>query len=98
MGYGGLRGALGLCLALIVGVDSSLIPRFRALTVFCLAGVATLTLVVNGLTAKFIVEKLRIINFPEIKIRILKNTLSDIMVDCKMKVNQLKADKYLSMA
>lgn len=51
MGYGGLRGALGLCLALIVGVDRSLNPRFRALTVFSLSGVATLTLVVNGLTA-----------------------------------------------
>lgn len=27
--YGGLRGALGLCLALIVGVDEDLSQRFR---------------------------------------------------------------------
>lgn len=27
--YGGLRGALGLCLSLIVGVDDSLTDRFR---------------------------------------------------------------------
>jgi hypothetical protein len=27
--YGGLRGALGMCLSLIVGVDMSLPQRFR---------------------------------------------------------------------
>ena len=27
--YGGLRGALGLCLALIIGVDDTLPQRFR---------------------------------------------------------------------
>lgn len=52
LAYGGLRGALGLCLALIIGVDDTLPPRFRALTVFFMAGIAILTLVLNGLTAK----------------------------------------------
>lgn len=51
LAYGGLRGALGLCLSLIVGVDDSLPDRFRALTVFYMAGIAILTLVLNGLTA-----------------------------------------------
>lgn len=48
--YGGLRGALGMCLSLIVGVDDSLNERFRQLTVFYMCGMAMLTILVNGLT------------------------------------------------
>lgn len=48
--YGGLRGALGMCLSLIVGVDDSLSERFRQLTVFYMCGMAMLTIIVNGLT------------------------------------------------
>lgn len=48
--YGGLRGALGMCLSLIVGVDTSLSERFRQLTVFYMCGMAMLTILVNGLT------------------------------------------------
>lgn len=48
--YGGLRGALGMCLSLIVGVDDRLNERFRQLTVFYMCGMAMLTILVNGLT------------------------------------------------
>ena len=52
LAYGGLRGALGLTLALMVGVDEELPKRLRELTVFYMAGMATLTLLVNGTTCK----------------------------------------------
>lgn len=48
--YGGLRGALGMCLSLMIGVDDSLSERFRQLTVFYMCGMAMLTIIVNGLT------------------------------------------------
>lgn len=48
--YGGLRGALGLTLSLLVGCDDDLPPRFRHLTVFFTAGMAVLTNLVNGTT------------------------------------------------
>lgn len=54
--YGGLRGALGLCLSLIVGVDDMLTPRFRQITVFYMCGMAMLTIVVNGLTCRKVVD------------------------------------------
>jgi hypothetical protein len=54
--YGGLRGALGLCLSLIVGVDESLSERFRQLTVFYMCGMAMLTILVNGLTCHKVVN------------------------------------------
>jgi NhaP-type Na+/H+ or K+/H+ antiporter len=50
--WGGLRGALGLTLALLVGVDERLDFRLRELTLFYMAGLATLTLLINGTTCK----------------------------------------------
>jgi NhaP-type Na+/H+ or K+/H+ antiporter len=54
--YGGLRGALGMCLALMVGVDRSLPSRFRELTMFYMCGMAVLTVLVNGLTCRRVVN------------------------------------------
>jgi NhaP-type Na+/H+ or K+/H+ antiporter len=54
--YGGLRGALGLCLSLMVGVDQELPIRFRHLTVFYMACMAALTNLVNGTTCKPLVN------------------------------------------
>lgn len=56
--YGGLRGALGMCLSLFVGVDPDLNIRFRELTVFYMCGMAMLTIVVNGLTCNKLVNYL----------------------------------------
>ena len=54
--YGGLRGTLGMCLALFVGVDDKLRDRFRHLTVFYMCGMAMLTIIVNGLTCAKLVN------------------------------------------
>lgn len=56
--WGGLRGALGLTLALMVAVDEDLLDeekyplgkRLRQLTIFYMSGMATLTLLINGTT------------------------------------------------
>jgi len=62
--YGGLRGALGMCLSLIVGVDDSLNERFRQLTVFYMCGMAMLTILVNGLTCGKLVSYVEMISYP----------------------------------
>lgn len=51
--WGGIRGALGLCLSLVIGKDEEL-PHLRAreLAIFFMAGTTFLTLVVNGMTCK----------------------------------------------
>jgi hypothetical protein len=41
---------LGLCLALLVAVDTDLSVRFREITIFYMGGMATLTLLINGTT------------------------------------------------
>jgi len=50
--WGGLRGALGITLSLMVAVDHGLPFRLRELTVFYMAGLASLTLLINGTTCK----------------------------------------------
>lgn len=53
--WGGLRGALGITLALMVAVDYELDVRLRELTLFYMSGMATLTLLINGTTCKSLV-------------------------------------------
>jgi NhaP-type Na+/H+ or K+/H+ antiporter len=65
--YGGLRGALGLCLALMIGVDDTLPQRFRELTVFYMSGMAVMTILINGLTCSKLVNYVHMITTPPIK-------------------------------
>lgn len=53
--YGGLRGAIGICLALLVAVDDHLSVRFRHLVIFYMCGMVMLTILVNGLTSQLLV-------------------------------------------
>ncbi len=69
--YGGLRGALGLCLALMVGVDEDVFPlRLREIVVFNMASVATLTLLINGTTTALLVKYLEMIKVSPIKTKL----------------------------
>ena len=78
--YGGLRGALGLCLSLMVGVDEQLPRRFRHLTVFYMAMMAALTNLVNGTTCKALVNYLNMIEDPPVKKKVLKSYLKELIV------------------
>ena len=57
--YGGLRGAIALCLALMVAVDTSFSERFRDIVIFYITSMITLTVFVNGLTIKYIINKIK---------------------------------------
>lgn len=71
--WGGLRGALGITLSLMVAVDEGLPFRLRELTVFYMAGLASLTLLINGTTCKSLCIYLELIENPPIKAKLLKN-------------------------
>ena len=71
--WGGLRGALGLTLSLMVGVDMELPQRLRELIVFYMSGFATLTLLINGTTCKSLVIHLKLVDIPPIKTKLLRN-------------------------
>ena len=56
--WGGLRGAVGLALALIVEQDNTLDRVVRDRILFHVAGIAGLTLLINGTTCGWLVDKL----------------------------------------
>ena len=96
--YGGLRGALGLCLALIINVDDTLPQRFRELTVFYMSGMAVLTILVNGLTCGKLVNYVQMIVTPPIKDKLFERCLKKIEQRTKEKMSELKANSYVSTA
>jgi len=53
--YGGLRGAIGLALALIIMEDENIPEDTRRHCVFLMAGIAALTLVINGTTCRYLI-------------------------------------------
>lgn len=96
--YGGLRGALGLCLSLIVGVDTSLSTRFRQITVFYMCGMAVLTIVVNGLTCGKVVQYVEMVSYPEIKRKLLKRCVKEVLGSTQKKLKELKNEPMVAYA
>lgn len=58
MTHAGLRGAVGLSLALIVSIEKDLDERVRTLSLFLTAGIAVITLLVNAPTTGLLIDKL----------------------------------------
>lgn len=56
MAYGGLRGAVGLCLALIVKENPQIDDKVKDIIIFHTGGIALLTLMVNAMTIKYLVN------------------------------------------
>jgi len=61
LGWGGLRGALGMCMALMVSYNDNIPQGVRDSILIYTAGVITLTMCINATTCKWIVERLHMI-------------------------------------
>ncbi|CAK77260.1 unnamed protein product (macronuclear) [Paramecium tetraurelia] len=96
--YGGLRGALGLTLSLMVGCDEELPARFRHLSVFYGAGMAAITNLINGTTCKALVQYLEMIENPVVKKKVYKKYLEELIVNSQDKMRELESDQFYSMA
>ena len=96
--YGGLRGAIALCLGLMVYTDDDYSPRFKDLVLFYLTGMITITVLLNGLTMKGL---MKLVDFlPENKLRNkVKNTLVKSLVVAGVKhQEEIKHNKFLTLA
>lgn len=95
--YGGLRGALGLCLGLLVAVDTELSHRFREITIFYMSGMATMTLLINGTTCGSLVNYVEMIEKPAIKEKLYRRCLKDIIKRTNKTIEELKNDRFLGL-
>lgn len=96
--YGGLRGAIALCLGLMVYTDDDYSPRFKDLVLFYLTGMITITVLLNGLTMKAV---MKLVDFlPENKLRNkVKNSLVKSLVVAAVKhQEEIKHNKFLALA
>ena len=71
LAYGGLRGAVGLLLALVVDLEHSIDHRTRDLVVFHVGGIVFLTLLINGTTIRFLINKLGLSRVSRVQQRIM---------------------------
>lgn len=62
--WGGLRGALGLTLALMVNSTPSIPEDIRHQVLFLTAGIVTLTLLINATTIGWLLDKLKLTEIP----------------------------------
>lgn len=68
LSWGGLRGALGLTLALMVSYALPIPEEVRKQVLFFTAGIVTLTLTLNATTTRWLLQKLGLVKVPSAKV------------------------------
>jgi len=99
LGWGGLRGALGMCMALMVSCNNTIPETIRHHVLIYTAGVVTLTLLVNATLSKSIVTRLRLSGVESASERhIWQQILQLIRQHDAKTLTSLKQDPYLEQA
>uniref|UniRef100_A0A7S3GFN4 Cyclic nucleotide-binding domain-containing protein n=1 Tax=Palpitomonas bilix TaxID=652834 RepID=A0A7S3GFN4_9EUKA len=93
--WGGLRGAVGLILALIVLNDPCIDGRVRQNTLFVVAGIVVLTLIVNGSTTESIMSKMKMNAISPAQRLIESRAIKNIEAEMDRTAETLKNDKFL---
>ena len=94
--YAGLRGALGMCLALIVAVDDKLPKYTRDVILLHVLGVALLTLIINATTTSFLVKKLGLSKQSDIKQNMLVSVSYQLDHSLDQNIQVLKNKKHFN--
>ena len=97
MTWGGLRGAVGLALALIVSQD----PRINSTSLgskflFHTAGIVLLSLLINATSVKYLLRVLGMFDISVAKLHTMRTAVSMLRRDRRRSMNMLKADKFLA--
>ena len=96
--YGGLRGAIALSLALMVAIDENYSVRFREIVIFYITSMITLTVILNGLTIKYIIKKIKFIPKNLVKEKMKEGIKKQLIIGVYEKKNLILHNKFLKMA
>ncbi len=98
--YGALRGAIGLALALIVAsLDPAVLPEnIQNQFLFYTAGIVILTLVVNAVTIKYLIEKLGLTKLPPAKAQMVYNSQAYLRKAATNAIEKIKRDRFMNHA
>jgi CRP-like cAMP-binding protein len=93
LGYAGLRGAVSLILSVIVFLDHDLHSDVREIIIFHTAGIAIMTLIINGTTTGWVVRKLGLMRMSNVKKKMLKNLIKAYRLEVNEVLEELKTKK-----
>ncbi|MBT7996852.1 MAG: sodium:proton antiporter, partial [Bacteroidetes bacterium] len=103
--YGGLRGAVGLALALIfvgeIAKVENLSPELQLVAdqfLFYLAGIVALTLLINATTIKFVVRALGLTDIPPVKVMMFSNVFRSVDKSLDNEIELLRKDRFMNGA
>ena len=96
--YGGLRGAIALCLALMVAVDENFSQRFRDIVIFYITSMITLTVFVNGLTIKYVINKIKFKEKNQAVKKIKEGIEKQLIIETYKRKNKLLHNKFFALA
>lgn len=98
LAWGGLRGALGMTLALMVSYTPGIPEEIRDQVLFLTAGIVTLTLCVNATTMRWLLNRLGLINTSTARNMMVFNVLSYIRTEGESALERLKKREDLKEA
>ena len=93
LSYSGLRGAVGLTLALIVKFNDKINDPIKTQIMFFTAGIVLLTLIVNAPTTGFIIKKLSLSKENQMAKRMLAKVLDEHKSHADEFISQWKKDR-----
>ena len=80
MSWGGLRGAIALSLAMLVVLDNRFDERFKDLCLLYVLVIIVMTVILNGLTIKFLMQLTGFLKKDKTKEKILRSVRKEIIV------------------
>jgi len=96
--YGGLRGAVGLTLALVINDTDGFESRLQNRVLFQIAGIAFLTLIINGTTARYVMHYLGLDRKSDAENEIFAHVTANVDRKLASEMIALRGDPYLGDA
>ena len=96
--WGGLRGVIGLAMALIVAGEPSIAQDVRDQFLFITAGIVLLTSLINATTIKFLVKSLGLTRIPVAKATLIAHSIEKLKATSEMRIDLMKKDRFMGGA
>lgn len=94
LAYSGLRGGVGLMLGLVIELSLDLPNQVRQTMLFHMAGIAALTILINGTTCGMLIEYLGLTKPSESKITFFDRAVSYILAEIEASLEVLKQSEW----
>ena len=96
--WGGLRGVIGLAMALIVAGETSIDHEVRDQFLFITAGIVLLTSLINATTIKALVTGLGLTRMPVAKATLVSHSIERLKINSQERLQLMKNDRFMGGA